>query len=107
MKRPCFVHSGRDDVIDGFIEKVYRVNMDVRLYIDGEEYTATCKKADVIWNQKPGIKAGRYIGILKDNPKKIHLCTCVWTKEDIEEAKRRGAEIAELLRNIEQLPPAD
>lgn len=107
MKRPCFVHSGRDDIIDGFIEKVNRVNMDVRLYIDGEEYTAKCKKSSVIWNQQSGIQQGRYIGIRKDNPKKIHLCTCVWTKEMIETAKKRAAEISELLRDVEQKPLAD
>ena len=107
MKRPCFVHSGRNDIIAGFIEKVNRVNMDVRLYIDGEEYNATCKKADVIWNQRPGIERGRYIGILKDNPKKIHLCTCVWTKEMIESAKKRADELWEIFKEIEQKPLAD
>lgn len=105
MKRICFVHSGRNDIIDGFIEEVHSDAIDVRLYIDGEEYSATFNKTAVIWNQQPYISRGRYIALRREHPKKIHLCTCVWTEKDIEEASKRAAEISELLKEVAELPP--
>ena len=96
MKRPCFVHSGRNDIIAGFIESVDDKTIDVHIYggDDEEDYLGTCYKTDVIWNQQPYISVGRYIALRKTYPKKIHLCTCVWTKEDIELVSIRAAQIA-------------
>ena len=104
MKRMCFVHSGRKDIIEGFIEEVYDEAIDVCLYINGDEYTTVFNKKKVIWNQQPYISKGRYIALRKEKPNKIHLCTCVWTKKDLTEAEKRAAKISEILRDVQRFP---
>lgn len=85
MNRHCFVHSERKNMAIGYIQHVARKWMDVTMSIDGVDYNASCKISSVVKSQQKLIVPGRYFSFLTDKQnKKIHLCTCKWSQQEIE-----------------------
>jgi len=101
----CFVHSGRKGLSLGYITKVKRKRVSMSVYVDGEEYLIDCNKDAFVSTQIKCLRTGRYIAINLDRIGKIHICTCRWTKKDIEEAHERAEILSAKLLDIQAYKP--
>ena len=91
----------------GVIEDIQNDVVVIRLVVEGEEYNAEFAKETIVKNQQSQIQIGRYVGMHTLRPRKLHVCTCTWTKEDIALAEERAKEFTALLTEIQSLPSPD
>lgn len=93
----CYVHSFRDHLAVGYIIKVRRKWVEVRVEHGGSEFDGECRIDLIAHGRKP--EPGSYVAI--SNGGKVHLCSCVWTKAQVAEVNKRADELwAKFRKNL-------
>ena len=96
----CPVHA-KPNIANGYIQEIDGRRLYLRLWMDGQEFDATSSKYKVLKHQQAELTPGRYIAIVNTKRgKRLVLCSCVWSKEEIDAANARGKELFEKLQGL-------
>ena len=90
----CWVHNGKPKAIFGYFHEQRRgaKSIGATLTVDGTDYFGRVVVQNILAQQR-GQDLSRRLFAVAANSTTVHVCTCRWTKAQLDEAKRRAAEL--------------